>query len=329
MQRSHVVHRFTAGDVIDQRGDLLARLNTSDMFRRIVVGTLARYSSDIADAMPRVLRAHLRHAEAYRVSADMSTLIMHSAALLDETDQVRIADLPTAFGFVRFDSPLVVRDIHNARMLVHALTWGPVVSESDGVVDVLVSLWNDIAVEPDDYTQVALDTHGEQLRRICGRWAFIGVEGITDEMSAGPAERTYDTEDPNAPQVTATNVVRYVLALIMLLNQTIVVTERERPNPHARRRAKANKQSQRDVTVISLRRAYRDDDASTHVATDDDDASDRSRAWHHRWIVRGHWRRQPVGVGRREVRRVWVTPHVKGPEDKPLRVTQKVYDLKR
>jgi len=34
-----------------------------------------------------------------------------------------------------------------------------------------------------------------------------------------------------------------------------------------------------------------------------------------RFTVRGHWRNQPVGVGRSEVRRQWIGPYWKGPED--------------
>lgn len=47
--------------------------------------------------------------------------------------------------------------------------------------------------------------------------------------------------------------------------------------------------------------------------------------WHHRWIVRGHWRNARVGVGREQTRPVWVTPHVKGPADAPLLGGEKVY----
>lgn len=44
----------------------------------------------------------------------------------------------------------------------------------------------------------------------------------------------------------------------------------------------------------------------------------------YRWLVRGHWRNQRVGEGRRLTRPTWVTPHIRGPEDKPLIVNDKV-----
>ncbi len=44
----------------------------------------------------------------------------------------------------------------------------------------------------------------------------------------------------------------------------------------------------------------------------------------HRWVVSGHWRRQPCGPGRKDRRLTFIPPHVKGPEDKPLVVKEQV-----
>ncbi|MGV0624574.1 hypothetical protein [Mycolicibacter minnesotensis] len=38
----------------------------------------------------------------------------------------------------------------------------------------------------------------------------------------------------------------------------------------------------------------------------------------HRWIRRGHWRRQAFGKGHAERRRIWIEQQVCGPADKPL-----------
>lgn len=44
------------------------------------------------------------------------------------------------------------------------------------------------------------------------------------------------------------------------------------------------------------------------------EGGDSSWHYHHRFWVRGHWRLQPVGVGRGDRRLLWVRPHLKGPE---------------
>jgi hypothetical protein len=48
----------------------------------------------------------------------------------------------------------------------------------------------------------------------------------------------------------------------------------------------------------------------------------------HRWRVRGHWRMQPCGPGRRYRRRIWVEEHEAGPPDKPLKETTTVLALR-
>jgi hypothetical protein len=53
-----------------------------------------------------------------------------------------------------------------------------------------------------------------------------------------------------------------------------------------------------------------------------------AREYSHRWIVRGHMRNQPVGPrnakGGQRHERVWIAPYVKGPEDKPLVLKDRV-----
>lgn len=68
-------------------------------------------------------------------------------------------------------------------------------------------------------------------------------------------------------------------------------------------------------------------------------------AWSHRWVVSGHWAKRRVAVrddsgaivgsrhgveGRDWIyRRVFIAPHVKGPEDRPLVVKNTVNVLAR
>jgi len=50
--------------------------------------------------------------------------------------------------------------------------------------------------------------------------------------------------------------------------------------------------------------------------------------WSHRWIVDGHWRNQWHPAEKKH-QPVWIAPHVKGPEDKPLVVGERVYRWSR
>jgi hypothetical protein len=73
------------------------------------------------------------------------------------------------------------------------------------------------------------------------------------------------------------------------------------------------------VTCASLRR---------HRYLSDAERESEARDYSHRWIVRGHMRNQPIGPrnteGGQKHLRVWIAPYVKGPEDKPLVLKDRV-----
>lgn len=73
------------------------------------------------------------------------------------------------------------------------------------------------------------------------------------------------------------------------------------------------------VTCASLRRRR-------YLSESDREAE--AREYSHRWIVRGHMRNQPIGPrnteGGQERMRVWIAPYVKGPENKPLVLKDRV-----
>jgi hypothetical protein len=66
------------------------------------------------------------------------------------------------------------------------------------------------------------------------------------------------------------------------------------------------------VQLIDLRRL-----AERHTETDES-----GRHYTHRFVVRGHWRRQPHGPGRSQVRLQFIEPHIKGPAGAPLLTTR-------
>lgn len=51
--------------------------------------------------------------------------------------------------------------------------------------------------------------------------------------------------------------------------------------------------------------------------------------WTRRWWVGGHWRQQACGPNRAQRKPVWIAPHVKGPDDKPLVETPRVHIWRR
>ncbi|GAA2179932.1 hypothetical protein GCM10009785_08730 [Brooklawnia cerclae] len=65
-----------------------------------------------------------------------------------------------------------------------------------------------------------------------------------------------------------------------------------------------------------------------HVHTPDDQAG-AGREYTHRWIVRGHWTHQPYGPGNSLRKLLYREPYIKGPEDGPLILSEKVMVWRR
>lgn len=105
---------------------------------------------------------------------------------------------------------------------------------------------------------------------------------------------------------------RRLLAAIWLLASQPGITDVDdvHMDRHARRRAERAGGTTAPVRVVRLRQHHYD----THVPT----------GQHHRMTVRtivtGHWRQQPYGPGRQYRRPTWIAPHMRGPDDAPLRI---------
>ena len=84
-----------------------------------------------------------------------------------------------------------------------------------------------------------------------------------------------------------------------------------------RREEKRQGSTRKSVTVLRLRRVeQKEPTESVNVE------------WSRRWIVRGHWRNQwypSLDVHRQ----IWISPFVKGPDEKPLVLTQRVVEFVR
>lgn len=109
--------------------------------------------------------------------------------------------------------------------------------------------------------------------------------------------------------------VEMLFSACHLMRQPVINSDDQPVDRGARRRHQKAGLEPPQVRTVSLRRSERPE------AT-----GESSKEWHHRWVVRGHWRRQPypsLGI----VRPIWIAPFVKGPEDAPLLGGEKVYTV--
>jgi len=129
---------------------------------------------------------------------------------------------------------------------------------------------------------------------------------VTWWSDGGPPDPRDDTVDSTfkAERIVFT---KWICTAAMFIEQEIVTAQRGDVARGVRKRC-AKADIEPICHVVNLRK---------ELATERDSAGVGGVEWSHRWLVRGHWRRQfyPSRGGNAPV---WIHPHVKGPQDKPF-----------
>lgn len=327
--------------MIEAHADLVTRMRTNAEFAGFVTGVLGKQSplrseqrtDEQAIAAFETMYQAARGAYCYNVSADMTRLIQHAANLLEDTDQFDPALAPTGCGLAYFDGGIVSTDARGKPMIVNWLLWGPghfrlLEGDTSTVhAGAMISQFNDMILQPDRISVDLLEKYGRRVRGALGRWGFMGIDAHTAGERLGPPFTAPGPEqyleimaDGDTP-TPGTNMVRLAHAFWLLLNQTITYSSEVRGMPPAVKGVAKRARVPGRVTTVELRRRVN--------VCERQPGDERPVEWSHRWIVRGFWRWQRYGPGNTLRKRIWIDPYVKGPEDAPLAVTERVYHLKR
>lgn len=113
-------------------------------------------------------------------------------------------------------------------------------------------------------------------------------------------------------------IIQAFHALWALMNQEVPIIEPQRVNRQAYRQGQRSGVTPNIIT-IRLRREFRPSDP---------DAPKADRHYSHRFLVSGHWRHYRDASGE-VVKRTWIRPYVKGPEDASLVVKRRRFNLAR
>jgi hypothetical protein len=249
--------------------------------------------ADVAESMNASMRG-LATAELFHVAAEMAELVETAARSLPEFTLAG-HDPPSRSGFAWFARPIHDVDDSGLPFLAVALGW-LVVGDT---------VWVTTYVDRDSCPVEWSDRLRLQFPPTfpMGCWsAPIDEDGQALPVDVGPAGRV---------------VLAAAKTLWLLMRQPLAETTDAVYDRASRRRFQREGKEPPPVRVIGLRRPP--GSASS---------GEGGREWHHRWIVRGHWRMAAVGVGRQQRRPVWIAPHVKGPSDAPLLGGEKVYVVK-
>jgi hypothetical protein len=248
------------------------------------------------DQLMQVYEDTLGTASTYWVASDIIDLVAHASLSLPDA-ALHPGDLPSPRGFVVLEHPILVHGVMNAA--------GEVRPEGEGP-NLMTVLWGtcDLAGEPGLFV-----SWGDLAppREPGASWNPSVLPSLHWGLRYG--------------EVLTANMDRWMLTFFRLSCQRIALARSEPVGRHVRRRAERAKVTipEDGVQVVTLRRERRSTAEEGDVSEVD---------WTHQWIVDGHWRDQwyPSLEAHRPI---WIAPYVKGPEDKPLVVKDKVYRFVR
>lgn len=297
----------------------------------------------ISSAFAYRLHEVLPMTEAYWVSTEMVRLVTFANESIEDAARFESDTLPSPYGLVYLDEQLTFQELYGRKMSLRVLVWAPIVVNSqhkstlflgftdahdlDDITKELIALNRQVEVTDLMHETELNDAELDRIVQQLGRYQLSVMDVWVDGQRVGPKlvpvpeDRMNERADVNGEPATypwSFNLLRWMVTYWTMMNQTVVASSREPLERLTARRVRRYKIPEH-VTVVQLRRR---ESNQKHVG-------ETSVEWQHRWMVRGHWRNQPYGEGRRDVRRIWIHPFVKGPADKPLVQTQKVYALTR
>jgi hypothetical protein len=285
----------------------------SEYFFASYFGKIFGTSIDMDDEcrkFARNLAISLWRADTMFVTRDMQHVLLQAAH--DLPDEV-IFDLHTFItpnGFVIFEETVYGTDVNGKVIAVNALTWHTAPNPEDPDHQVICIYF----LTPTD------DGEDHINREILPEWRERGLPVPPFALSHFYPTVDGDTLPENDAQGAelVVGLLKMFMAMHLLSHQKIGEPMQMRP-PRATRRRWNFKEGQRVITLITLRRK----------TVKKDDHEPQKVEWSRRWIVRGFWRRQWFPKAKRHDW-VYIHEYIKGPEDKPLVITERrVFDFRR
>mgnify|MGYP001047303065 CR=1 FL=1 len=271
------------------------------LFDAVMAGQFEYAFTDEPDPLEAArVAAAIVAAAPWFVTTEVCQLIEHAAPEMPAWT-LSVDDLPANGGFIIWAD---VTEAPNTEDGVDVPYWVNATSfallETNGERHVQFSDWE--ASAPTDGTPgwswIASGTHSWWVGASVEDHGRIGVRpGTSETLFREQAERTR----------------RRMACLWALAKTPRLIDSTELHPPRAEQRRAARQGITSPVTMYDVRPTER---AQGPESTSVD--------WTHRWIVSGHWRQQAHGPGRSQRRPIWIAPHLKGPDDKPLVVKDRV-----
>jgi hypothetical protein len=259
-----------------------------------------------------LVRQFTEHADPYFISGEIAEFLGSTASKLPSLHAdprwVMATEDQLGAGFAWLATPIALPRFtaHGGEIVsphLVALAWGAGLrpnSTHDDDFAICVVPW------------VLVNDATRPRRDVVVPWAVYEWRPTETQQEAAARERPTEGDYARTPEQQAIALVCLNLlgSLLLFMDQRVFVAPRETCERHARRRLERDGWHGRPlVRVVQLRRVER-------LAKKDSES--RERDYHCQWLVRGHWRQQ-FYPSKHTNQPIWITPYVKGPDDKPLK----------
>lgn len=263
----------------------------------------------------------LRDGDPIYVSPDV-TEIIDEAMRTFEPEPILKSDPFVPCGFAYFPRSIVRPDRRGKENGVRAVAWQtvtdnavPVAPDDDRAKGLWISLFShETDANGDELLDYRLVHPLFELQYLHGTFMPFEEDGWL--LEKGIDLKTDDTLDPEVVEATARN--QWVLPQVLWRIGQQIVPVQERAQRQFRRDARRHGLERDEVAVLRLRRS--------NIRYDGEPEGEGN--WSHRWMVRGHWRNAWY-PSLKQHRQVWIAPHVKGPDDKPLILKDRAVEFVR
>lgn len=289
------------------------------------------------------LAGDLFDADPIYVSDEMQQLVLQAVEGFDAKEPVGEDDFFLREGFAYLAEPFYSLDINNKRLAWRAASWKLDFMWTGNVDDFIAMSEEELAKEMKNEQgrwQAYVDSGEisyEPIARIT-LWAHendpddfpidftlrnaIGLAGTKwgiSHMTSLPLNQmnneyeTINEGDVNSAWLTFVRVLNRIMA------EKLIMKSRYTASRAQRRWGLRKNLPVKDILVVELRR---------RTPKGHEDENGEAANYSHRFIVHSHWRRQwypSMGMHRQK----WIGNYVKGPEDKPLVIKERVWNFDR
>jgi hypothetical protein len=242
--------------------------------------------------IPKVLVA-----DPYFVSSEMTDVIEAASAGF-QPEPLLPTDFITTHGFVWYERPFLIPDRFDEPFLLRGFSWCPILTGDVPSGELTDANATDRGMAVTIYADHGQPSIGFAPAHLTPWWYGMTFDG--------------NEVDENEKPTGALWWWKIAQTTLRLMQQKIAHRQSERPDRPTRRNGQRCGFNEREVLVVRLRR-----ESGDHEPGEGDGAN-----YSHRFIVGGHWRNQWYPKGRVH-RQIWISPYVKGPDDKPLVVKPK------